>query len=78
MTDQLWSRNVRARLCRQYPRIPSADVDALLGVWLHVLEPELPAGELERAVEEQVRSALRGLSATLPRQRTSSEQLVRR
>jgi hypothetical protein len=69
MTDTLWSRNVRSRLCQQYPRVPPEDVDRMIGVWLHVLEPQLPAGDLERAVEEQVRAALRSLSALIPRQR---------
>jgi hypothetical protein len=73
MTDALWSRNVRARLAQQYPRIPTAEIDAMLGLWLRVLEPELPAGELERAVEQQVRTALKSMTGTLPRQRTGLE-----
>jgi hypothetical protein len=74
MTDTLWSRNVRARLVQQYPRVPSDDIDALLRVWLHVLEPELPAGELERAVEDQVRTALKALSSAIPRQRSGDRR----
>lgn len=74
MCDVLWSRAVRARLVRQYPRVPETEVQALVDVWLRVLEPALPEADLERAVEEQVRAALRALSATLPRPR-SGERL---
>lgn len=69
MSDRMWSRNVRARLSRQYPRIAEPEVQALVDVWLRVLDGKLPEAELEAAVEEQVRTALRALCATLPRQR---------
>ena len=78
MCDVLWQRNVRARLCQQYPRVPADEVDAMLSLWLRVLEPELPAGELCAAVEQQVRSALRSMSAALPVQRRSAENAVAR
>lgn len=77
MCDVLWSRAVRARLTRQYPRVPEAEVQALVDVWLRVLEPALPEADLERAVEEQVRAALRALTATLPRQRAPEPALTR-
>jgi hypothetical protein len=78
MTDTVWSRNVRARLSRQYPRIPLDEIDAMLALWSRVLEPELPAGELERAVETQVQAALRSLTHTLPRQRSGPDRVPMR
>ncbi|MFP5218715.1 MAG: hypothetical protein ACLGIG_03115 [Actinomycetes bacterium] len=73
MSDVLWLRNVRARLCQQYPRVPADEVDAMLALWLRVLEPELPAADLGAAVEQQVRAALRSMSSALPTQRRSTE-----
>lgn len=78
MSDVLWQRNVRTRLCQQYPRVPADEVDAMLSLWLRVLEPELPPRELGAAVEQQVRSALRSMSAALPTQRRSAENAVAR
>jgi hypothetical protein len=71
VSDRMWSRNVRARLAREYPRVPQPEVRALVDLWLRVLEGELPEIDLERAVEQQVRSALRAMSAVLPSPRTA-------
>lgn len=66
MTDTLWTREVLHRLGAQYPLIAAADLEALLALWWHVLEPLAEEGlDLRADVERQVRAAVQALSATL-------------
>lgn len=79
MTDTAWTREVCARLRAQYPRIPAAEVEALLALWWRVLDPDqADQGALRAEVEEQVRAALKSLSATLQRSRPARHLVLPR
>jgi hypothetical protein len=67
MTDAVWIREVRTRLCAQYPRVPAAEVDALLELWSRVLAAR-GAGpdDLRAAVEAHVQNVLHEMSALVP------------
>ena len=79
MTDTAWTREVCARLRAQYPRIPAAEVEALLALWWRVLDPDqVDRGALRVEVEEQVRAALKSLSVTLQRSRPARHLVLPR
>ena len=70
MTDAVWTREVRQRLGAQYPRVPAAEVEALLELWTRVLAARgTGPAELRAAVEAHVQNVLHEMSALVPHPR---------
>jgi hypothetical protein len=70
VAEPVWTREVLHRLCAQYPRVPLAEVEALLDLWSRVLPMRgTPDAELRAAVESHVQLALHDLSSPVPQQR---------
>lgn len=73
MPDTVWTREVRQRLCAQYPRVPAPEVDALLELWTRVLAARGTApGDLRAAVEAHVQNLLHEMSALVPHPRRAA------
>ena len=70
MLDTVWTREVRQRLCAQYPSVPAPEVEALLELWTRVLAARgTPAPDLRAAVEAHVQGLLHEMTAAIPHPR---------
>jgi len=77
MHDTTWTREVVGRLAAQYPRVDRTDVEDVVALWTRLLRPSLPASDLPRVVEQQVREALHAVAVPVPAQRAAADLRLR-
>lgn len=75
MPNTVRNREVLHRLCTQYPRVPAAEVEAMLALYWRMRGPDDDRGDQHADVEAQVREALHALTHTVPRQRSAHESV---